>query len=40
MKIKHDAQTSMQNLKEDAQDLYYDAMTEADVIENTEEKAE
>ncbi len=40
MKIKHDAQTSMQNLKEDAQDLYYDAMTEADVIENTEENEE
>ena len=30
MKIKHDAQAAMQNLKEDAQDIYYDAMQEAD----------
>ncbi|MBO5561428.1 MAG: DUF1490 domain-containing protein [Firmicutes bacterium] len=31
MKLKHDAQTAVQNLKEDAQDVYYDAMTEADI---------
>lgn len=29
MKMKHDAQTAMQNIKEDAQDIYYDAMNEA-----------
>ncbi|MBQ9518712.1 MAG: DUF1490 domain-containing protein [Firmicutes bacterium] len=39
MKLKHDTQTAMQNLKEDAQDIYYDAMTEAetDDSECTEE---
>ena len=38
MKFKHDTQTAIQNLKEDAQDIYYDAMTEADVIESAEEE--
>ena len=37
MKLKHDAQTTMQNIKEDAQDLYYDAMNEAEVIESPEQ---
>ena len=43
MKFKHDAQTAMQNLKEDAQDIYYDAMNEAsedDIINDISEETE
>ena len=43
MKMKHDAQTAMQNLKEDAQDVYFDAMNEAsqdDITEDVSEDAE
>lgn len=37
MKFKHDTQTAIQNIKEDAQDIYYDAMNEADVVECPDE---
>jgi hypothetical protein len=36
MKLKHDAQAALQNVKEEAQDICYDAMQEADV-ENCDE---
>ena len=43
MKVKHDAQLAMQNMKEDAEDVYFDAMSaaeneDADVAENDTEK--
>lgn len=37
MKLKHDAQVTLQNIKEEAQDICYDAMQEADVDADTEE---
>lgn len=40
MKAKHDAQTAIQNLKEDAQDIYYDAVMESDIDEADDEEAE
>jgi hypothetical protein len=36
MKIKHDAQVALQNMKEEAQDICYDAMQEAEVDEPAE----
>lgn len=37
MKLKHDAQVTLQNMKEEAQDICYDAMQEANIDDNTEE---
>lgn len=37
MKLKHDAQATLQNIKEEAQDICYDAMMEADIEETAEE---
>lgn len=34
MKLKHDAQVTLQNMKEEAQDICYDAMQEAEIEEN------
>jgi hypothetical protein len=31
MKLKHDAQATLQNMKEEAQDICYDAMQEANI---------
>lgn len=36
MKIKHDAQVTLQNMKEEAQDICYDAMQEAEIEEDAE----
>lgn len=36
MKFKHDAQVTLQNMKEEAQDICYDAMQEADIKETEE----
>lgn len=33
MKLKHDAQVTLQNMKEEAQDICYDAMQEAEIGE-------
>ncbi|MBR6399666.1 MAG: DUF1490 domain-containing protein [Firmicutes bacterium] len=38
MKFKHDTRTAVQNLKEDAQDVYYDAMAQADTAEPAAEE--
>ncbi len=37
MKLKHDAQATLQNMKEEAQDICYDAMQEAEEEEETVE---
>ncbi|MDO4300290.1 MAG: DUF1490 domain-containing protein [Clostridia bacterium] len=36
MKLKHDAQVTLQNMKEEAQDIFCDAMQEADIEEDAE----
>jgi hypothetical protein len=37
MKLKHDAQATLQNMKEEAQDICYDAMQEANIDDYIEE---
>jgi hypothetical protein len=37
MKLKHDAQATFQNIKEEAQDVCYDAMQAANIDDITEE---
>lgn len=36
MKLKHDAQVTLQNMKEEAQDICYDAMQEAEIENDAE----